>query len=158
MKASDIQAGHEVTAPQKYVTSFRTWLFSGGWPRFDGWPAKNVHTDLEFARACGLPARGASAATVIAYLSEMMVDLFGEEWLSTGRIELKFLRLIEVDDRIAARGTVTSVNDDGSADMKLWCENQRGEKVCAGTGRASAVVPARARTHSPNPGLRPAPE
>ena len=81
MKATDIQAGHEVTGPGKYVTSYRTWLFSGGWPRFDGWPAKNVHTDLEFARACGLPVRGASAATAIAYLSEMMVDLFGEEWL-----------------------------------------------------------------------------
>ena len=158
MKANNIQAGHEVTGPQKYVTSYRTWLFSGGWPRFDGWPAKNVHTDPEFALACGLPARGASAATVIAYLSEMMVDLFGEEWLSTGRIELKFLKLIEIDDRIVARGTVTALHDDGSADMELWCENQRGEKVCAGVGRASAVVPAETGTHSPNPGLRPAPE
>ena len=137
MKATDIQAGHEVTGPGKFVTSYRTWLFSGGWPRFDGWPAKNVHTDLEFARTSGLPARGASAATAIAYLSEMMVDLFGEEWLSRGGLELKFLRLIEVDDRIVARGIVTSVHDDGSIDMELWCENQRGEKVCAGTGRAT---------------------
>ena len=68
----------------------------------------------------------------------MMVDLFGEEWLSTGRLELKFLRLIEVDDRIVAHGTVTSLHDDGSVDVELWCENQRGERVCAGTGRASA--------------------
>ena len=137
MKVNNIQAGHEITGPPKYVTSYRTWLFSGGWPRFDVWPAKNVHTDLEFARASGLPARGASAATVIAYLSEMMVDLFGEEWLAAGRLELKFLRLIEVDDHIVARGAVTSVHDDGSIDVELWCENQRGEKVCAGTGRAT---------------------
>ena len=140
MSMTDIKPGHEVTGPEKYVTSYRTWLFSGGWPRSDGWPAKNVHTDLEFARACGLPARGASAATIIAYLSEAMVDLFGEEWLSTGRLELKFLRLVGVDDRIAARGIVTSVHDDGSVDMELWCENQRGERVCTGTGKAFTGV------------------
>ena len=140
MSMTDIKPGHEVTGPGKYVTSYRTWLFSGGWPRSDDWPAKNVHTDLDFARACGLPARGASAATVIAYLSEMIVDLFGEQWLSTGRLELKFLRLVEVDDRIVARGRVTSVRDDGSADIELWCENQRGERVCAGTGKAFAGV------------------
>ena len=137
MKPTEIQAEHAVTGPGKYVTSYRTWLFSGGWPRFEGWPAKNVHTDLEFARACGLPARGASAATVIAYLSEIMVDLFGEEWLSRGRLELKFLRLIEVDDRIVARGVVRSIDDGGSIDLDVWCENQRGEKVCAGTGRST---------------------
>ena len=78
----------------------------------------------------------------------MMVDLFGEEWLSTGSLELKFLRLIEVDDRIVTRGTVTSVHGDGSVDVELWCENQRGERVCAGTGRASAVAPVSAGTES----------
>ena len=131
---SDIQPGHAVSGPPKYITSYRTWLFSGGWPRFDGWPAKNVHTDLEFARACGLPARGASGAMLQAYLAELMVELFGEGWLARGRLDLKFVRLVEVDDQIVARGTVSSRGEDGAVEIDLWCENQRGDKVCTGNG------------------------
>ena len=54
--------GHTVTGSTKRVTSYRTWLFSGGWPRFDGWPAKNVNTDLAAARRSGLPTRASSGA------------------------------------------------------------------------------------------------
>ncbi len=129
---TEVRPGHEAAGPSKYVTSYRTWLFSGGWPRFEGWPARNVHTDLEVARACALPARGASGAMLIGYLAEMMVDLFGEEWLAAGRLDLKFLRLVEVDDRVAARGVVASTH--AAAEVNLWCENQRGEQVCTGTG------------------------
>lgn len=138
LKATEhIQPGLAVTGPSKHVTSYRTWLFSGGWPRFEGWPAKNVHTDLEFALACGLPVRGASGATLQAYLAELMVDLFGEDWLTRGRLDLKFVRLVGIDDRIVAHGAVTSRQQDGSVELDLWCQNQRGEKVCAGTGRIS---------------------
>ncbi|MDA1347873.1 MAG: MaoC family dehydratase [Chloroflexi bacterium] len=130
-----IQPGLAVSGPSKHVTSYRTWLFSGGWPRFEGWPAKNVHTDLEFALACGLPVRGASGAMLQAYLAELIVDLFGEDWLTRGRLDLKFVRLVDIDDRIVAHGVVTSRQQDGSVELDLWCQNQRGEKVCAGTGR-----------------------
>ena len=138
MKATEhIQPGLAVTGPSKHVTSYRTCLFSGGWPRFEGWPAKNVHTDLEFALACGLPVRVASGATLQAYLAELMVDLFGEDWLTRGRLDLKFVRLVDIDDRIVAHGAVTSRQQDGSVELDLWCQNQRSEKVCAGTGRIS---------------------
>ena len=69
-----------------------------------------------------------------AYLAELMVDLFGEPWLAKGRLDLKFVRLVEVDDRIVARGTVTSRDDDGFVEIELWCENQHGDMVCTGTG------------------------
>ena len=129
-----ITPGLEVIGSPKHVTSYRTWLFSGGWPRFDGWPAKNVHTDLEFAQASGLPARGASGAMLQAYLAELMVNLFGERWLAKGRLNLKFVRLVEIDDQIVAHGTVMSRGDDGDVEMELWCENQRGDVVCTGIG------------------------
>lgn len=135
--AFEIQPGLEISGPSKHVTSYRTWLFSGGWPRFEGWPAKNVHTNLEFALACGLSTRGASGAMLQAYLAELMVDLFGEGWLTKGRLDLKFVRRVDIDDRIVARGLVASKQEDGSEsrlEIDLWCENQRGEKVCAGTG------------------------
>jgi len=77
----DTPIGFEFRGTMKTVTSFRTWLFSGGWPPFDGWPARNVHTDAEFAKRCGLPGRAASGAMFQGYLTELMISLFGEEWL-----------------------------------------------------------------------------
>ena len=135
MAAKDIQPGDEVTGPSKYVTSYRTWLFSGGWPGSEGWPAKNVHTDIESAQARGLATRVAAGAMLQAYLAELMVELFGESWLRRGRLELKFIGPVEVDDRIVARGVATSRERDGAVHLDLWCENQRGEKVCTGTGK-----------------------
>ena len=135
LATKEVQTEDEVIGPSKYVTSYRTWLFSGGWPRSEGWPAKNVHTDLEFAQACGLATRVASAAMLQAYLAELMVDLFGESWLRWGRLELKFVRPVEIDDRIVAYGVVTTKEVDGAVYLDLWCENQRGEKVCTGTGK-----------------------
>ena len=135
MAAKDIQPGDEVTGRSKYVTSYRTWLFSGGWPRFEGWPAKNVHTDLEFAQACGLETRVASGTMLEAYLAELAVDLFGESWLKRGRLELKFVRPVEVDDRIVAHGVVTSKQRDGAVHLDLQCENQHGEVACIGAGK-----------------------
>ena len=85
------------------MTSYRTWLFSGGWPRFDGWPAKNVHTDLAFAQQSGLPTRAASGAMMQGYLYELMVDLFGEGWLERGQLSLKFIRIVDVGDTIGPR-------------------------------------------------------
>ena len=135
LATKEVQTEDEVIGPSKYVTSYRTWLFSGGWPRSEGWPAKNVHADLELAQDCGLATRVASAAMLQAYLAELMVDLFGESWLSWGRLELKFVRPVEIDDRIVAHGVVTSKEVDGAVYLDLWCENQRGEKVCTGTGK-----------------------
>ena len=129
--------GWEVAGAQKGLTSYRTWLFSGGWPRFDRWPAKNIHTDLETARSCGLPARGASGAMLEGYLTELMIELFGEQWLSQGVFSLVFTKIVGIGDEIVARAWVTARSREGPAlrfDMDLWCENQRGETVAVGTG------------------------
>lgn len=135
-------AGHEAVGPAKTMTSYKTWLFSGGWPRFDGWPAKNIHTDLEAARSCGLPTRAASGAMMQGYICELMVGLFGEEWLSRGRLGLKFIRIVDIGDRITARARVMSKHIEAAGtrfDMEVWCENQRGEKVVVGTGTGWAT-------------------
>ena len=133
----DTAVGSEVAGPPKTMTSYRTWLFSGGWPRFDGWPAKNVHTDLAFAQQSGLPTRAASGAMMQGYLYELMMSLFGADWLEQGRLSLKFIRIVDVGDTITARARVSARLPEGSAtrfDLQVWCENQRGEHVVVGSG------------------------
>ncbi len=133
----DTAVGCEVTGSSKKMTSYRTWLFSGGWPRFDGWPAKNVHTDLAAAQQSGLPTRAASGAMMQGYLYELMIDLFGEGWLERGQLSLKFIRIVDVGDTITARARVSGRLPEASAtrfDLEVWCENQRGEHVVVGSG------------------------
>ena len=135
--AKEVQEGYEISGTPKTVTSYRTWLFSGGWPRFEGWPAKNVHTDLEFAKSCDLPSRAASGAMSVGYLTELMIDLFGEDWLAKGVLSLKFISIVDMGDKIISKARVTSKHGDDSGvrvDMDLWCENQLGDKVAVGTG------------------------
>ena len=128
--------GHTVTGCKKKVTSYRTWLFSGGWPRFDGWPAKNVHTDLAAAQQSGLPTRAASGAMCLGYLSELLVDLFGDRWLTHGELTSKFIGIIDAGDDISCKAQVTAreVSESGvhfTLDMR--CENQDGTPVVVGT-------------------------
>jgi len=133
----DTPIGFEFRGPMKTVTSFRTWLFSGGWPPFDGWPARNVHTDAEFAKRCGLPGRAASGAMFQGYLAELMISLFGEEWLQGGRMELKFIQIVRMNETLVSKSRVGSKEQEEAGTrfgVDLWCENQHGEKVVVGTG------------------------
>lgn len=128
--------GHTVTGRTKKVTSYRTWLFSGGWPRFDGWPAKNVHTDLDAAQQSGLPTRAASGAMCLGYLTEFLVDLFGEAWLSHGELTSKFIGIVDAGDDIVSKATVTNVEKTKSGVrifLDVLCENQEGTPVVVGT-------------------------
>ena len=139
---SNTAQGCEVTGASKKMTSYRTWLFSGGWPRFEGWPAKNVHTDLASAQKGGLPTRAASGAMMQGYLCELMIGVFGESWVNGGRLTLKFIRIVDVGDEIVSKCRVSSKESDGTStrfDLDVWCENQHGAQVVIGTGTGWVV-------------------
>ena len=119
----------------------RVWAFSGGRFNAPNWPAKNVHTDLEFAKSCGMPTRAVSATQYEGYLTELMIDLFGESWFKHGKMNLKFIAIVDVDDRLVSEAVVTSKEPEGSStrfNLDVWCENQHGNKVAVGT--ATSIV------------------
>lgn len=135
--SKDAKVGYEAAGKTKTLTSWRTWLFSGGWPMFTGWPHKNIHTDLEFALNCGVPARIASGSMMTGYLYEMMIDLFGPDWLKGGKMSLKFIKGAKIGDKVTAKGVIQSKEIRGSEariSMDVWCENQEGEKLVVGAG------------------------
>lgn len=132
----ETQEGSEFQGNLKTVTEERVYAFSGGFPKGTDWPKKNIHTDLEFAKSCGLPTRAASGAMFEGYLTELMIDLFGEDWLTYGKMSLKFIAIVDVNDTILPKAIVQSKQIDGSAvkfTMDAWCQNQHGNKVTVGT-------------------------
>ncbi len=127
--ASDATEGHTITGKPKAVTLERMRGFSG-------WPTKNIHTDEEFARSSGLSGPIASGTMYQACLVELMIDHFGEDWLRHGGMQVAFVRVIEPGDTITAKGTVQRqepADAGGLVDLRVWCENQRGEPVIVGT-------------------------
>jgi acyl dehydratase len=132
----DIQEGHEFSGKLKTVTEERVYAFSGGFPKGPGWPRKTIHTDLEFAKSCGLPTRAASGAMFEGYLTELMIDLFGENWLRRGKMSLTFIAIVDPGDTLVPKSVVRSKQAEGSRVrfvMEVWCENQHGNKVVVGT-------------------------
>lgn len=132
----DTEEGYEVSGSLKTVTSYRMWLHSGGWPRFTGWPAKNIHTDLEVAKRAGLPTRIASGTMSLGYLTELMIDLFGETWFRGGKMSYKFIRPVVMGNTVVTKARVQSKRVENSRIrfvLEVWCENQHGDKTTIGT-------------------------
>ena len=136
----DTQEGLEYFGHLKTVTEERVYAFSGGFSRDPGFPKKNIHTDLEFARSCGLTTRAASGAMFEGYLVELMIDLFGEDWLKYGKMNLTFIAVVDPGDTLVPRAVVKSRQENNSGVsfvMDVWCENHHGEKVVVGTATGS---------------------
>lgn len=136
MITKETQVGTEFIGKSKRLAESRVLAFSGGRLNASGWPSKNIHTDLEFAKGYGLPTRSVSATQYIAYLVDLMIDLFGEVWLTYGKINLKFIAIVDVEDELVSKAVVASKKLKDSRTeftLSIWCENQRGDKVAIGT-------------------------
>ena len=133
MITQDTLVGQEFAGKPKKLTRERVWAFSGGPFNTPAWPKKNIHTDLEFADSMGLPTTYVSATQYLGHLAELMIDLFGEGWLSSGKMSgVKFIKPVTQGDTIQARVRIRSKAEEEYT-LDVWCENQNGDKVLVGT-------------------------
>jgi acyl dehydratase len=109
---------------------------------FSGYPETNsVHTNRELARSLGLPDAIGQGLQTYAYMCEWLVKYFGMDWFEGGRLAVSFLSVVVPDDTVHVKATLadTEALAEGTrVTLDIWCENQNGQKVAAGT--ASAVV------------------
>jgi acyl dehydratase len=108
---------------------------------FHGKDTKNIHTDDEVARQAGLPRALAQGRYPIAYISERMLEFFGQGWVQGGKLDVTLVKGVYPGDTLTVKGVVTQKIPEGNA-MRLvldvWLENQTGEP--ATTGTASGLV------------------
>lgn len=100
-----------------------------------------LHYDTELASKAGLPAPIAAGVMSSAYLSEMLTNTFGIEWLRSGSMAVKFVRPVYAGDTVTARGRITSnieMSIGRHISLEIWCETHRGELTTVGT--ASVVI------------------
>jgi acyl dehydratase len=132
--AEQLTVGQEIAPAVKRMTLERMSrpLMAGSNP---------IHYDPEFAKKAGLSAPIATGVMSSAFLSEMLTNAFGVEWIRGGWMDVKFIRPIYAGDTVTARGRITGKRETSTGlriGLDIWCETQRGEPVTVGT--ASVVV------------------
>ena len=132
--AEELAVGQEIAPAVKRMTleQMSRPLMAGGNP---------IHYDPAFAEKAGLPAPIATGVMSSAFLSEMLTNAFGVEWIRGGSMDVKFIRPIYAGDTVTARGRITGKSETSTGvriTLEIWCDSQRGEPVTVGT--ASVVV------------------
>lgn len=105
------------------------------------WPEKNLHADAEAARLEGLSAPVASAPTIFAMVTRMMMSSFAEGWIVGGKLNVKIVKPVYPENFITAKGHVIAKTDENGytrLSCEVWAENERQEKVVV--GNASGLV------------------
>lgn len=103
-----------------------------------------IHIYPEFAKKTPLGGTIAHGMLILAYVSEMLGDAFGMDWLGSGKLDIRFKTPARPEDTVTVSGLVTAVRDnDGARLIKINvdCHNQKNEMVI--TGEASVMVSSR---------------
>ncbi|MBA2288249.1 MAG: MaoC family dehydratase [Ktedonobacteraceae bacterium] len=125
--------GATFSGQPRHVTWERTWAYAGGPFAQQGWPAQNIHTDAQYARSVGLAEPNVAGTQAQGYIVQLLVDLFGEQWLSHGKLyDLKFIRAIPIGAIIQVHAQVLSRESEGAAiryTLAVRCLVQSGEET-----------------------------
>jgi 3-hydroxybutyryl-CoA dehydratase len=129
MRPPAIEAGVELESVSRVVTLEDMVLF-------EPVGEKNIHTDHEVARAAGLPAAIAAGVQLMSYIFEMLHREYGFQSVQGTVLDVRIREPVFAGDTVTARGRVADVETDGPrsrVSLEVWCENQRGGQVIAGT-------------------------
>jgi acyl dehydratase len=126
--------GPELAPAKKTVDARRCWMFSG--------PARNYHTDREQALKLGFPNIVVQGMMSTCFVSQVMQSHFGRGWLEGGRMSVKLVNVLWVDETVTARAKLREERAEGTrtrAVCDVWVEKDDGTRVLV--GEASAVRP-----------------
>jgi 3-hydroxybutyryl-CoA dehydratase len=95
-----------------------------------------LHLDEAFAAETQFGGTIAHGLLVLAYVSEMLTAAFGEAWLSSGKLKIRFRAPARPGDTVTTYGSVTSV-DDGRIVCAIGCKNAHGDALIDGQAEVS---------------------
>ena len=134
----DVQVGSEIPAISKGpIQQIQLTRYAGASGDFNP-----IHQDDEFAKAAGMGGVFGHGMLTMGFVAQAVTD-----WAGAGavrKIGVRFIGLVRLKDTITCRGRVLDkASKDGvhTADVEIWAENQKGEKVV--TGRATVGLPSR---------------
>jgi len=120
--------GRALPSLTKDVSQRRIDVYSGVKPR-------SIHSDEAWARQKGFRGCLAQGMMSTAYVSQMMVKLFGPGFARGGTMSMAFVKAVYAGDRLSVHGIIKDKQPDNGATrvvVEVWVENQHGEKTAVG--------------------------
>ncbi len=97
-----------------------------------------IHIDADYARQTPLGGTVAHGMLILAYISQMMTSAFGQHWLTSGKLNIRFRAPARPGDNITVSGTIRRIEkNDGykMIDCDVLCSNQHDEPVITGDAK-----------------------
>jgi 3-hydroxybutyryl-CoA dehydratase len=129
-KLSDIHQGDSLPSVVKQITQKDINLYAEASGDFNP-----IHVDESFAAQTPLGGTIAHGMLILAYISEMMTEAFGQSWLSGGKLSVRFKAPARPGDTITTSGKIDSIeHKEGIPYVNCSIEscNQKGETVITG--------------------------
>jgi len=127
---TEIQEGKALGPVVKHVTQEKINLYAEASGDFNP-----IHVDESFAARTPLGGTIAHGMLSLAYVSEMMTSVFGQSWLSGGKLRAKFKDSARPGDTLTITGSVFCIDkktDVSYANCNFECHNQKGETIVTG--------------------------
>jgi 3-hydroxybutyryl-CoA dehydratase len=96
-----------------------------------------IHVDPAFAATTPFGGTIAHGMLVLATIAEMMTAAFGEAWLRSGKLDVRFRAPARPGDTITARAQPAGESD-GSSRYKVECVSQSGAVLISGTAEVKS--------------------
>jgi acyl dehydratase len=99
----------------------------------------SIHVQPEAAKKAGFETTVAQGLMSADYISEMTTSLLGKEWFENAKLSVAFLKPVLCGETLTANGRLAEAALEGAVVRRVyevWCENERGETVTAGTATA----------------------
>jgi 3-hydroxybutyryl-CoA dehydratase len=95
-----------------------------------------IHVDEDFAKTTPMGGTIAHGMLVLSFISEMMAGAFGERWLASGSLDVRFRAPARPGDTVTARATQQEPKD-GRLRYAVECVSQSGEALITGTAEVN---------------------
>jgi 3-hydroxybutyryl-CoA dehydratase len=95
-----------------------------------------IHIDEEFAKNTPMGGTIAHGMLVLSFISEMMTAAFGERWLASGSLDVRFRAPARPGDIVTARAQ-TQEPKEGRLRYAVECVSQTGEQLISGNAEVS---------------------
>lgn len=115
-------------------------------------PARNIHTDTEYARSQGWPDVIADGMITGNWIQSMLLDAFGGDYLREGELRVKFIRPILLGTLVRTTGRVVgATSTDGALALVLevncHADQDRDHPLAVGDARVTCRPSAKRNDH-----------
>ena len=129
-KLADLAIGMSLTEVNKPVIQQNINLYAEASGDFNP-----IHLDPEFGKKMQLGGTIAHGMMILAYVSEWMVVNFGTDWLTGGKLDIRFKAPAHPGDIINVSGKIVNIEKESSQSLvscDLMCQNQQGQVITTG--------------------------